>query len=168
MRKKIIIGSMIVVLIVACVLGLTQNFTKGVLSKRVYFPDNVFDEIWNLTVSESRGNKTILTTSAEDAEVDFDFGVEFVGVYFRKLDASVHLASNKDLKLYLWQEEGDPIVFVYDCESKTLYSEEDVACITENFLNHYFDRYNRDSKFSSSDLGKFTYKNENPYNYLYQ
>jgi hypothetical protein len=75
MKKKIIIFSAVIItIIVVAILVLTNMFTKGVITGKLYRVDNVYEEIYNMVISERNGFQTILTTSIEGSEVDYDFG----------------------------------------------------------------------------------------------
>ena len=75
MKKKIIIFSTVTIaIIVVAVLALTNKFTKGVITGKLYQVDNVYEEIYNMVISERNGTRTVLTTSVEGSEVDYDFG----------------------------------------------------------------------------------------------
>ena len=75
MKKKIIIFSTVTIaIIVVAVLALTNKFTKGVITGKLYQVDNVYEEIYNTVISERNGTRTVLTTSVEGSEVDYDFG----------------------------------------------------------------------------------------------
>ena len=68
----------------------TNGFTKNILSGKIYRPQNVYEEIWNLVVTEEYTKKqTVLTTSTKDADVDFDFGFEFVGIHIPECNVTI-------------------------------------------------------------------------------
>ncbi len=53
MKKKIIISSAVAIsIIVVAVLALTNMFTKGVITGKLYRVDNVYEQIWNMVISE--------------------------------------------------------------------------------------------------------------------
>ena len=60
-RKIIIISAVVVTVIVVAVLALTNMFTKGAITGKLYRVDNVYEEIWNMVTSEKNGTQTILT-----------------------------------------------------------------------------------------------------------
>ena len=75
MKKKIIIFiAVIITIIVVATLALTNMFTKGVITGKLYRVDNVYEEIYNMVIAERNGAETVLTTSIEGSEVDYDFG----------------------------------------------------------------------------------------------
>ena len=173
MKKKVfgIISVLLVILLFVC--GLTGFFTKGVISKHIYFPQNVFEEIWNMLASEEFGGETLLTTGTEDAYVDFDFGIDFVGVYIPACDTSLHWSGVDDggMKIYLHDgEETYQFIYVYD--TKMLYGDADEAYLIEQFLTCYFQWFevtsHLSSKFSLENLGEYTYQFADPvYSYKY-
>ena len=75
MKKKIIIFiAVIITIIVVATLTLTNMFTKGVITGKLYRVDNVYEEIYNMVIAERNGAETVLTTSIEGSEVDYDLG----------------------------------------------------------------------------------------------
>ena len=77
MKKRLIIVLVAFLSIALLITAFTGGFTKGVLSGKIYRPQNVYEEIWNLVLIEQHTrNQTVLTASTKDAEVDFDFGFD--------------------------------------------------------------------------------------------
>ena len=75
MKKKIIISSVAAIsIIVVAVLTLTNMFTKGVITGKLYRADNVYEEIYNMVNLEKNGAQTILTTAIEGSEVVYELG----------------------------------------------------------------------------------------------
>ena len=61
MAKKIMIRSAAVIaIIVVAILALTNFFTKGVITGKLYRVDNVYEEIWNMVNSENQGDYTFV------------------------------------------------------------------------------------------------------------
>ena len=176
MKKRILIAVAIflsaAVLIVAAASFLTEGFTRGLLSRRIYRPQNVYEEIWNLMLTEkTSGTKTILTTGTEDAYEDWDLGIDFVGIYIPSSNASIHLHSlNKGrdyaLVFRLWIDGQKSSTFVYDYQTKTLSADADSVPLMEHFLADYFAWCEADpdfdSDYSAEDLGDFTFRHESP------
>ena len=131
MKKKIIISSAVAIsILVVAVLTLTNMFTKGVITGKLYRVDNVYEEIWNMVNSEKNGTQTVLTTSIEGSEVDYDLG-SFVQVSipvndeyrvalcfhqneFNQDELCIWLFENKD-------EDHDTPLYVYNYQTNTLY-----------------------------------------------
>jgi len=150
---------------------LTQGFTKGVLTDKIYRPQNVFEEIWNLLLVEERTSKqTVLTTGTKDAYVDTDLGFDFVGVYIPENRASIHwyrpTGGGKELKLLYDSRQVGDIQYIYNYETKTLYSDGDFSYLLNYFLAHYFNWCavdpNFSSNFSKDHLGYYSYQYVNP------
>jgi hypothetical protein len=164
---RILLTITIVVTIIFALL--TRGFQKGVLTGIIYTPDNVYEEIWNLVKTEElTRSKTILTSSTEDAYVDWDFGFEFVGVYIPEIDFSLNWwLSQDELAFSFWYEDDEKDVqFIYEYHTKTLYGDAEFSYLMDHFLMHYFKWCGEDpdysSNYSADSLGKFTYKYVNP------
>ena len=145
----------------------TNGFQKGKLSGKIYAPDNVYEEIWNLYVIEEYTNtKTVLTSSTEGSFEDWDLGFDFVGVYIPEYDFSINWKTyHEEIGFSFWYEETD-VHFIYDYKSKTLYGDTEFSYLLDNFLIHYFEwcAANADysSHYSVDSLGDFTFKYVNP------
>ena len=145
----------------------TQGFQKGMFSGRLYTPDNVYEEIWNLFVMEEHTrNKTVLTSSTEDASEDWDFGFHFKGVHIPQCNLLITWSTYQDeIGFSLWYDETD-VHFIYDYKTKTLYGDTEFSYLMDHFLTHYFEWCAEDSDFSSEysadSLGDFTFKYVNP------
>ena len=64
MKKWIIILLIILLLVALLTICITGGFTKNILTGKIYHPQNVYEEIWNLVVAEEfRAEQTVLTTS---------------------------------------------------------------------------------------------------------
>ena len=145
----------------------TGGFQKGKISGKLYTPDNVYEEIWNLFVTEEHTrNKTVLTSSTEGAYQDWDFGFHFVGVYIPEHNFSINWSTyHEEIGFNFWYEETD-VHFIYDYKTKTLYGDTEFSHLMDNFLTHYFEWCAEDSDFSSDyspdSLGEYTFKYVNP------
>jgi hypothetical protein len=136
-------------------------------------PKNVHEEIMNLVLREQyTTGQTILITWTEDAYVDFDFGIEFCGVYIPQCNVSINWYDHKEVEelqyYFSYVEAGNRIRvhFIYNRDSKILYGDGELSHLIDNFLIDYFtwceDSEDYSSKFSLDNLGDFTYKYVNP------
>ena len=162
MKKKIVIISAVAItVIVFAVLALTNMFTKGVITGKLYRVDNVYEEIWNMVISEKNGTKTVLTTSMEGSDVDYDFG------FFEQVNIPVngeyHVAlSFYDDELTIWlfdndNENHDDALYVYNYESNTLYGDQEESHLFDNFTSLYYSWVGSDRKFNSENQGDYTF-----------
>lgn len=147
---------------------LTAGFTKGILSEKIYRPQNVYEEIWNLVLTEQHtGNQTVLTSSTNDTVVDFDFGYEFVGIHIPECNVTVGWESEGEELFFLFPlEHGEYAHYIYNYDTKTLFGDADFNYLIENFLTDYFEWCEESSDFTSGysaeSLGCFTFQYENP------
>ena len=162
MKKKVIISSVVVIsIIVVALLALTNMFTKGEITGKLYRVDNVYEEIWNMVISEKNGTRTILTTSIEDSYVDYDFGC-FAQVHIPlNSECSVSLAFHDD-ELCIWllandSENHDDACYVYDYQSNTLYGNQEGSYLFDNFTSLYYSWVGNDGKFNPENQGNYTY-----------
>lgn len=157
-KTKIIVALVIVVLLVLLpTLWLTNCFTKSRLTSKIYRPDNVYEEIWNMVVAEQFGGETVLTTSTEGAYTKYGLG-EFEQVNIPELDMAIlwMYDPHKLLEFFFKTEEGY-VHFVYDYETKTLYGEE-LEYLTDNFLQEYFKWNEQETDYSLNNQGNVTFK----------
>jgi len=158
-KIKITVALVIVVLLILLpTLWLTNCFTKSRLTSKIYRPDNVYEEIWNMVVAEQFGGETVLTTSTEGTYVKFGLG-EFEQVNIPELDMAIlwMYDPHKLLEFFFKTEEGY-VHFVYDYETKTLYGEEQSEFLMENFLKYYLEWNKEETKYSPDDLGSVPFK----------
>lgn len=174
MKKKILIVGCIALVVSIAVYCLC---TKGIFTNHIYFPRNVYEEIWNMLAAEERGKTTPLTTAADDAEEvwyedpytgGWD-GQSFSSIQYRNTKRRINWReSYKYEKVLLefhcnanWPDERET-EFGYDFETKTLYGTKEEAWVVENFLTDYFRWCEEDSDFESAfsmeDLGDFHYQ----------
>lgn len=161
MKRKIKITVALVIvalLIILPTLWLTNCFTKSKLTSKIYRPDNVYEEIWNMVVSEQFGGDTVLTTSTEGAYVKFGLG-QFEQVNIPKLNMAVlwMYDPHKLLKFSFITEEGY-VNFVYDYEAKMLYGNEQPEFLMEKFLKYYFEWNKEKTKYSLDSLENTPFK----------
>lgn len=169
MRKSFKISLCIVLALMLVLVTLTGFFTKGLITGHIYFPQNVFEEIWNMVVAEEHRQETLLTSATEDAYVDWDFGFDFVGVYIPSCKVSLHTRYEElqltGMTIYFWLED-QYYQFDYIYETKMLYGDVEEAYLIEHFLTDYFQWYEftsaSSSKFSLDDLGDYTYLYTDP------
>jgi hypothetical protein len=158
MKKRILIALLCLILVLSVILALTGGFTKGVLSEYIYFPRNVYEEIWNLVLSEERGCATVLTYP-ESAYVDCDLGM-FQNIQIPS--CNVVLSWWDGLSFLFWTDKGNYIHYVYDYRTQTLTADTELAYLTEQFLRDYFQWCETSpdfsSKFSLENLGECFYQ----------
>ncbi len=125
MKKKIIISGVVVIsIIVVAVIVLTNMFTKGVITGKLYRVDNVYEEIWNMVNSEKNGIQTVLTTSIEGSEVDYDLGCF----------AHISIPLNEEYRVILSFYQNELCIWLFEKNGKSY----DSACyvFTEYPLSH--------------------------------
>ena len=161
MKKKIKIAvALLIVLaiIILPTLWLTNCFTKSKLTGKIYRPDNVYEEIWNLVVSEQFG-ATVLTTSTEEAYEKYNLGgFEYIGIPEYNMSISWEYQPYKMLLIYFCNVGGEYAGFLYDYETNTLYGEADFEYFVENFLQHYLEWNKEETKYSLDNLGNANFK----------
>lgn len=163
MKKKIIIFSAVIItIIVVAILVLTNMFTKGVITGKLYRVDNVYEEIYNMVISERNGSQTILTTSIEGSEVDCDFGCfgqvnipvndEYAVVlsFVNQDELNIVLLENNDKRHYVTR-------YVYNYQSNTLYGNREEAHLIEIFISPYYSWIGNDGKFDPENNGNYTF-----------
>ncbi len=160
MKRKIKITVALVIvalLIILPTLWLTNCFTKSKLTRKIYRPDNVYEEIWNLYVKEQFGGDTVLTTSKENSEAQYEFG-QFM--YIRIPDYSMIISwESRTLAFdFFTDDERILVKFLYDYETKTLYGEEEFEYFAENFLQHYLEWNKEETKYSLDNLGNVDFQ----------
>ena len=168
MKKKIIIFSAVIITItVVTILSLTNMSTKRTITGRLYRVDNVYEEIYNMVISERNGSQTILTTSIEGSWVDYDLGF-FEQVHIPVNDEySVVLSfvNQDELSILIFENnnfENDSIrckssQYVYDYQSNTLYGNREEAHLIEAFISPYYSWIGNDGKFDPENNGNYTY-----------
>lgn len=168
MKKKIIIFSAVIITItVVTILSLTNMSTKRTITGRLYRVDNVYEEIYNMVISERNGSQTILTTSIEGSEVDYDFGCfEQVNIPVNDEYSVVLSFVNQDeLSILIFENnnfENDSIRrksshYVYNYQSNTLYGNGEEAHLIEAFISPYYSWIGNDGKFDRENNGNYTY-----------
>lgn len=162
MAKKIMIRSAVVIaIIVVAILALTNFFTKGVITGKLYRVDNVYEEIWNMVNSEKNGNQTILTTSIEGSEVDYELGC------FQQVNIPINDEYNVSLSFYqdelcIWlfeksSKNQEDAYYVYNYQTNTLYGNQEESHLTEVFTSLYYSWAGNDGKFNSENQGDYTF-----------
>lgn len=168
MKRKAIIVIAIVFAVFALVLGmmlfLTNGFTIGRITAKVYNVQNVYDEIWNLLKLEEHGENTILTDSDPDASKIYELGV-FDFIRIPKCNATL---TNRDGSLRISIHIGETVtdstggtyekyvVYEYDCHSKTLKitGTDNEDYLINQFLTDYFKRQASDKSQTEYSIGK--------------
>lgn len=167
MKKKIIIsGAVAISIIVVAVLALTNMFTKGVISGKLYRVDNVYEEIWNMVNSEKNGTQTILTTSIEGSEVDYDFGCfEQVNIpvndeYRVALSFYQNELHQDELCIWLFEKNSknhDAACYVYNYQTNTLYGNQEESHLIDKFTSLYYSWVGNDGEFNSENHGAYIF-----------
>ena len=181
--KKWIILTVAIILLIALTLTLLVTWLRMTFnvafrlfacidfySRKISQPQNVYEEIWNLLLTEECSQeKTVLTTSTEGAKEDWELFSQFVGVYIPESDVSLHWDSfdgETELKIYVSTHSRNPykatVRFSYNRTTNTLYGDTEELSLLENFLEDYF-KWCEDSEEFSSDysmesLGDVTFQ----------
>ena len=161
-KKKIIISVIAIIVIIVAVLDLTTMFSKGKITGKLYRVDNVYEEIWNLLNSEKGGKQTILTTSVEGAEINYDFG-QFQNVYIPVNDqCSVVLCFEHD-ELLIWifddyYKNEQSKYYVYNYKNNTLYGNCEESYLNDKFISLYYSWIGDGGKFNSDNSGNYTFE----------
>ena len=154
-----------VLAILAAVLALTNFFTKGVITGKLYRVDNVYEEIWNMVTSEKNGTQTILTTSIEGSEVVYDHG------FFQQVSIPVNdeywvalcFCQNKfnqdELVIWLFEynDDHDTPLYVYNYQTNTLYGNRAESHLIDKFISFYYSLVGNDGRFNSTNQGAYTF-----------
>jgi hypothetical protein len=166
-KKKIIISAVAIILIVVAILALTNMFTKGVITGKLYSVDNVYEEIYNMVISERNGVQTILTTSIEGAEIDRDFGFfEQVNIPVNdEYDVALFFDNQDELGILIFENNNfenngtrrKSSLYIYDYQSNTLYGDREEAHLIEIFILTYYSWIGSDGKFNSENPGEYTF-----------
>lgn len=162
MKKKLIIfGTAAIIITVVAILALTNMFTKGVITGTLYRVDNVYEEIYNMVISERNGGQTILTTSIKDSEIDYDFG------FFENIqipvndDYTVSLSFVNQDELCIWlfntNDREDDVLYVYDYQNNILYGKQEEDLLIETFIMPYYSWARSDGRFNPEDHGNYTF-----------
>lgn len=163
-KKTIIVSAIAITTIVVAALALTNMFTKGEITGKLYRVDNVYEEIWNMVNSEKNGTQTILTTSIQGSYVDYDFGFfEHVNI---PVNSQYYVALSfyqNELCIWLFEnnsENHDAACYVYNYQSNTLYGNREESHLIDNFTSLYYSWVGNDGKFNPENQGDYTYKFE--------
>ena len=167
MKKKIIISSAVAIAItVLAVLALTNMFTKGQITGKLYRVDNVYEEIWNMVNSEKNGTQTILTTSINGSEVDYEFGcfdqvnIPVNDEYTVVLWFYQNELSQDELCIWLFENNNknhDAACYVYNYQNNTLYGNQEESHLIDNFISLYYSWVGNERKFNSQSPGDYTF-----------
>ncbi len=162
MKNKILVNSAIAISIIfVAVLILTNMFTRGAITGKLYRVDNVYEEIWNMVIAEKNGTQTILTTSIEGIEVDYDLGL-FQNINIPINDEySISLSFYRDeLCIWLFKENNknhDAACYVYNYQTNTLYGNQDESHLIDIFMPLYYSWVGNDGNFNSENQGDYTF-----------
>jgi hypothetical protein len=180
--KKWIIIAIAIILLIALTLSLLMTWLRmafkvayrllasiDMYSRKISQPQNVYEEIWNLLLTEERTSKnTVLTTSTEDAEVDWEALGGFEGVHIPECHMSIRwwTYNNRETELYFtisrssdWHENAR---YIYNRTTNTLYGDTAESFLLDNFIKDYFqwceDAENFSSDYSMEDMGDVTFQ----------
>lgn len=165
-RKIIIISAVVVTVIVVAVLALTNMFTKGAITGKLYRVDNVYEEIWNMVTSEKNGTQTILTTSIEGSEVVYELGcfqqvsIPVNDEYRVALCFDQNEFNQDELIIWLFEsndEDHDTPLYVYNYQTNTLYGNQEESLLNEYFMSLYYSWVGNDGQFNSENQGNYTF-----------
>ena len=152
MKKKAIIITVAVLVVLALGIGmtlfLTNGFTVGRITAKVYNVQNVYDEIWNLLKREEYGEKTVLTNSDPVASKIYELGF-FDSIRIPECNT---VLSNRTGTLWIHINTGEyktditgdtseiVVSYEYDIRTKTLklYGTENENYLLDHFLTTYF------------------------------
>ena len=166
MKKKIIISVAIVTVIVVAVLALTNMFTKGAITGKLYRVDNVYEEIWNMVNSEKNGTQTILTTSIEGSEVVYELGcfqqvsIPVNDEYRVALCFDQNEFNQDELIIWLFEnndDDHDTPLYVYNYQTNTLYGNRAESHLIDKFISFYYSLVGNDGRFNSTNQGAYTF-----------
>ena len=181
--KKWIIFAIAIILLIALTLTLFVTWLRMAFkvafrlfanidfySRKISQPQNVYEEIWNLLLTEEYSQeKTVLTTSTEGAKEDWELFSQFVGVYIPESNVSLHwdtFDGETELKIYVSTHSSNPykatLTFSYNRTTNTLYGDTEELFLLENFLEDYFewceDSEEYSSDYSMDSLGDVTFQ----------
>lgn len=165
-RKIVIISAVVIAIIVVPILALTNMLTKGAITGKLYRVDSVYEEIWNLVVSEKNGTQTILTTSIEGSEVVYGLGCfEQVSIpvndeYRVALCFYQNEFYQDELIIWLFEnntDTHDTPLYVYNYQTNTLYGNREESYLIEKFISLYYSWAGKDGKFKPENPGIYTY-----------
>lgn len=157
MKKKIIIFSVVIITIIVIAILALAN-----MSGKLYRIDNVYEEIYNMVISERRGSQTILTTSIEGSEVIYEFGRfgqvnipvndEYTVVlsFVHQDELCIHIFENNNF-------ENKASRYVYNYQSNTLYGDREETHLIEIFISPYFSWVGNKGEFDPDNLGNYTF-----------
>lgn len=177
MRKSVFYRLAVLLMVALVMTGFTGCRTilsavwrEDGLSHTIADPQNVFEEIWNLVLTEEyTSSATVLTSATENASKDFDHGFMFVSIQIPACDMYISWnIEGETLQFTFPQGEGysNYITYIYNHEEKTLYGNQDLACLTDSFLTDYFVWCEKDpdfqSGYSADAMGDFTFQLNEP------
>ena len=167
LKKKILICSAVVItILVTAVLALTNFFTKGVITGKLYRVDNIYEEIWNLVISEKCGTQTILTSATEGSYIDYDLGgfaqvsIPANDEYRVALTFRQNESHQEELIIWLFAKNGENqenACYVYNWQTNTLYGNQEESRLTDGFTSLYYSWLGNDGKFHSENQGDYTF-----------
>ena len=170
MKKAIIL---LTALVLAVILTSCENIsfateTDRANNRNIKPTENVYEEIWNLVLKESKDKSTILVNIGTDSYSDYDFWAFSKVIIDNRL--SLAFRNNNEGRRCLRFQISNPdssyvtddIVYIYDPEAKTLYGEDEESFLMDLFLSDYFEVAGTDSQYSIADLGSYTFVYSKP------
>ena len=132
--------------------------TKGVFSNHIYFPKNVYEEMWNMLVTEGLGGESVLST---ETKLLYKADGFVSSLTFREPNAFIRWFRGENLHICVYVGE-QPYSFLYVYDTNTLYGEADEALLMELFMSDYFEWCKKSpnfaSRFSADKMGAYTFQ----------
>ena len=163
MKKRTLIFIVVTItIIVVAIAALTNMFTKGVITGKLYRVDNLYEEIYNMVVSEKNGIQTALTTSVENSEVIYEFGL------FDQINIPVNdrytvvlgFVNQDELSIWIFENNStsrESSLYVYNYQSNTLYGNQPEAHLNKTFIELFYSPVGNEAKFGLDNYGNYTF-----------
>ena len=159
-KRTIIFIAVTITIIVVAIAALTNMFTKGVITGKLYRVDNLYEEIYNMVISEKNGIQTALTTSVENSEVIYEFGL------FDKIDIPVNdrytvvlsFVNQDELSIRIFENNStsrQSSLYVYNYQSNTLYGNQPEAHLNKTFIELFYSLVGNKAKFGLDNYGNY-------------
>ena len=171
MKRKTIILLIIAATLAVSIgmtLFLTNGFTVGRITNKVYNVQNVYDEIWNLLKREEFGKETILTKSTSTSDKVYELGV-FDYICIPECNTTM---TNRTGSLWILIDTGETfaedgklrekqVIYEYNYRTRTLmiHGTDSEDYLIEHFLTTYFswqESGKAQEKYSLGNLGNYS------------
>jgi hypothetical protein len=161
-KKTIIFIAVTITIIVVAIAALTNMFTKGVITGKLYRVDNLYEEIYNMVVSEKNGVQTVLTASVKDSKVIYEFGL------FDQINIPVNdrytvvlgFVNQDELSIWIFENNSpnrQSSLYVYNYQSNTLYGNQPEAHLIKTFIDPFYSLVGNKAKFGLDNYGNYTF-----------